>query len=137
MAFMHGSKAKFYLGTAATPTVLVDISAYLSSISLPRNVDTAETSTFGNTFKTYVPGLSDATISGDVRFDPTIDAQLAALVGVATVDWRWRPQGVGTGLSQFDGSAFLTSYEIGADIGDVGGGSFGLQIITAVTRSVQ
>lgn len=137
MAFIHGSKAKFSLGTVGTPATLVDISAYLNSVGLPRQVDSAESSTLGNTFKTYVPGLSDSTLSLDGRYDPTIDAQLAGLIGAATVNWQFDPQGTSTGLPRFTGSAFLVSYQVSAEIGNISAFTAQFQCITAVTRAVQ
>lgn len=136
MAFTHGSKAKFHMGTAAAPTTLGDISTYMSEIQFPRSVDTAETSTLGNTFKTYVPGLSDGTVSLTGRFDPIIDTIMNALVGVASVDYLYMPQGITTGLPRFTGSFFLTSYQTTSGVGDVSGIQAQFQLITAVTRTL-
>ena len=58
MAFSHGSKANIRLGTAGTPTTLADFSIYANNVSTPWDIDTAETSVFGSTFKQFVPGLS-------------------------------------------------------------------------------
>jgi len=134
MAFTHGSKAKFWLGTKATPTVLVDRSIYILNIQLPRTTDTAETSTLGNLFKTYVPGLTDGSLSLDGRYDPVIDIVLSDLMGEASVDYDFRPQGNTAGLPKFTGSAVPTNYQVTAGIGDVSSWTFQLQCLTAITR---
>ena len=134
MAFTHGSKAKFWLGTAATPATLVDRSTYILNIQMPRTTDTAETSTLGNLFKTYVPGLTDGSISLDGRYDPVIDVVLTDLMGTASVDFDYRPQGNTAGLPKYTGSAVPTNYQVTAGIGDVSSWTFQLQCTSAITR---
>jgi len=60
--FKHGKNAQFELeGT--------NLSNTLNEITLPREVETAETTAFGDQDKTYITGLSDATVSlSNVRF---------------------------------------------------------------------
>jgi hypothetical protein len=137
MAFVHGSKAKFLLGTAGTPGTPVDVSAYLYTVTMPRTIDTAETSTFGNIFKTHVPGLYGTTISLDGRYDPAIDAQLSALIGVVNVAFTWNPQGTATGLVSYTGTGFLSAYQDSTPLNDVGAFTATMQISSAVTRAIQ
>ena len=134
MAFTHGSKAKFWLGTKAAPTTEADISSYVLNIQMPRTTDTAETSTLGNLYKTYVPGLTDGSISLDGRYDPVIDVILSDLMGEVSVDYFYRPQGNTTGLPQYSGSAVPTNYQVTAGIGDVSSWTFQLQCTSAITR---
>lgn len=55
MAFVHGSKAVMYLmGMNATP--------FLNDVSFDGNVETAEVTVLGNSGKSYIPGLQDATL---------------------------------------------------------------------------
>jgi hypothetical protein len=135
VAFIHGSKAKFGLGTAGTPTVIVDRSPFIMNIQFPQTSDTAETSTLGNLFKTYVPGLTDSTVSIDGRYDPTLDAVLFALMGTASVNFQYDPQGSTTGLIRFTGSAVPTSYQVTAGIGDVSSWTFAMQCTSAIVRA--
>ena len=55
MAFVHGKSAVFKLDNSSGS--LVDYSSYLEDISFPRSVETAETTTFGVSAKTYITGL--------------------------------------------------------------------------------
>ena len=65
MGFMHGSKAVLYMmGMNAT--------SYLNDISMSGDVETAEITVFGNTGKTFIPGLQSATFGVSGFFDGNI-----------------------------------------------------------------
>lgn len=136
MAFGHGKNTYFSLGSNGTETTLVNLSTYFNEIGFPETVDTAETSTFGgNGAKTYVVGLTDATISASGMFDPTPDAQISNLLGHETaVSFEYGPQGNATGKVKYSGSLYVTSYEISSPIGDMVSVSVEMQITGAVTR---
>lgn len=134
MAFVHGSKSKVSIDNSGG--TLVDLSPYVMSVGFPQSIDTAESSTMGTTAKTYVVGMSDATVSVEGRYDPIPDAQFHSLRGLATTTTvQWDPQGTSTGLPRYTAEGILTSYEASADIGDVGSFSAEFQITGAVTRS--
>lgn len=137
MAFSHGSKAKFSLDNNAG--TLTDISAYITGISMPRSIDTAEVSVMGNTAKQYVTGLEDGTFSLDIKFDPVIDALLDGIkfgiTGGGTVSFRYDPAGSTTGLPRYSGECWLTGYEVGTDVGDAATISVSLQTTGGITRS--
>ena len=136
MAFAHGSQAVLKLGTVSQPTTPVDISQYLNSVTDSFSRDSAETTTFGKTAKTYIPGLKDGTISAEGRFDPTVDAQLYALFDQGTiVDFEYGPAGTSAGSPKYTGQCFVTSYEVETPVDDVGTFSLELQIVDNVTRS--
>ena len=61
MAFKHGKNTVFKVDNSGGS--LTDISSYLNSVSFPRTIETAETSSFGNSAKTYIVGLSDSTFA--------------------------------------------------------------------------
>lgn len=63
MAFKHGRIAAIYFNSK-------DASGYFNDASISIDTDTADTSTFGNTFKTFVPGMSGATASFSGFYDP-------------------------------------------------------------------
>lgn len=137
-SFVHGSKAGFRLGTAATPTTLVDVSAYFNSISFPQSRDTAETTTFTKSTKSYVPGLRDATFSAEGRFTTAVDTHLNALMSAGEVNFEYAPAGLGVaGTPLYAGKLFATSYEGSSDIGDVGAVSIEFQCSGDVSRSIQ
>lgn len=140
MAFVHGKKALFKIdNSSGTP---VDISAFLEEIGLPRSVETAETTTFGNDAKTYITGLSDATVSLSGKFDSAnasaVDPVLAGILGqAATVSWAYRTNSASVSATnpEYQGEGILTSYEITAPVGDVVTFSAELQVTGAITRA--
>jgi hypothetical protein len=131
MAFDHGSKA--YLGVDDSGDTLRDLSAYLTSTGLPQSADTAEVSTLGNTSKSYVPGLKDATIPLEGPWDPTVDGYLSGILATER-DFEYGPQGNTGGYVKYSGRAILTSYEVGTGVDDAGTFSAELQVTDGVTR---
>jgi len=132
MPFAHGSRANFRLHNGST---LTDLSTYITSVGWSPEQETAETSTLGVTSKTYIPGLRDATISIEGKFDPAADAVIEAAWGNLRA-FQYQPAGPGTGNVQFSGSVILTSYEVSADMGDAGSFSAEFQVTGAYTRTV-
>ena len=134
MAFVHGKSATFKLDISAG--TLVDYSSYLEDISFPRSVETAETTTFGSSAKSYITGLSDATISLSGKFDATADATLAGVLGqAASISFEYGPAGSASGAVKYLGEAIMTSYEVSATVGDVVTASVELQVTGAITRT--
>lgn len=82
MSFVHGKNARVYLGA-------VDLSAYLNSADISIDVDTADTTTFGSSWKTNVPGTAGAKVDTGGLYDPTqlvLPTLIGSLVpGVLTV----------------------------------------------------
>lgn len=132
--FRHGKSAVFKIGTSGTPGTATDISNTVTEVSFPREIETAETTAFGSSAKTYIVGLSDATLSISGSFDATVDAQLAGLVGVDGVAFEYGPEGSATGRIKYTGSCVLTSYETAASVGDLVTFSAEFQVSGAVTR---
>ena len=134
MAFVHGKSAVFKLDNSSGS--LVDNSSYLEDISFPRSVETAETTTFGSTAKSYITGLTDATVSLSGKFDATADGTLAAVVGqAATLSFEYGPAGSTATFIKYTGEAIVTSYEVSATVGDVVTASVELQVTGAITRT--
>jgi hypothetical protein len=136
MAFRHGSKAVFRLDNNAGS--LQDLSAYISSISMPFEMDTASIDVMGGTYKQSVTGLAGGSISLQGKFDPVLDAHmngiLFGITGGASVSYQYDPQGATTGLPRYSGEAWLTSYEATTDVGDAGSWSAQLQTTGTITR---
>ena len=134
MAFVHGKSAVFKLDDSGG--TLRDISAYLEEVSMPRSIETAETTTFGSSAKSYITGLTDATISLTGKFDSTADGYLAGVIGQsATITFEYGPAGSTAGLIKYTGECILTSYEVGATVGDAVTASVELQVTGAITRT--
>lgn len=135
MAFRHGKGSYFALATQGTPGTTVNISSYTDEVTLPRDVDMAEVTAFGDTVKKYIPGLPDSQISLGGHWDSTLDAQLAALVGFDTaVNWQYGPEGNAAGRVRYAGTCFLSGYETSSPVGDKVSYSASLQQAGAITR---
>ena len=137
--FVHGKNSKFYIAAAGTQTAVIGISDSLKEVGFPRNIDMAETSAFGNTNKTYIQGLADASFSASCQWAAgsaeDIDQLMSDLIGAAApTNFAYAPAGVSseTGTSPtftavvataakpvFYGKLWLASYEITGSIGDV------------------
>lgn len=135
--FRHGKNAHFALdGVAAS---LVNISDTLNEISMPRAIETAETTAFGQNDKTYITGLGDATISLSGMFDATVDTQIAGNItnlksgSVSSLSFEYGPTGSASTRPKFTGEAIITSYDISSPVGDVVTYSLELQVTGAVT----
>lgn len=133
MAFGHGKSAVFKLDDVGG--TLQDLSTFINEASMPREIETAETTTFGASSKSYITGLTDATISVSGLFDATADGFLAGVVGAASpLDFEYGPLGSTAGMIKYSGTAILTSYEVSSPVGDVVTFSADLQVTGAVTR---
>lgn len=135
MAFTHGTNATLEIDPAGGSSY-TNISVYLEDINQDTKTDKAETSTLGNTAKTYIPGLEDGTFKCKGFFDPTIDA-LWNSVRRLIVTFRYRPAGAGAGKPEYTGTAFLTNYQIDASVKDVVQGKVEFQITGPFSRGVQ
>lgn len=135
MAKAHGKKGKLKLKDAGG--TLRDVSEFLTSAGLPRDVDTAESSGLGQEDKTFVVGLRGASIPFDGSWDPTVDGWFAGLLGFEpATEWQYFPAGEAVTNVKYSGVALLASYEAGSDIGSVGKISGSLTVSGAVTRTV-
>lgn len=134
MAFVHGKGGSFTLTDSGS--TIRDLSPYLTKVELPQDVDAAETTTFGATGKTYIPGLRNGTISLEGRFDATAVGWLNGIVGVDARAFVWGPAGTTTGFVKYSGSGFLTNLAQSGDLGDVVGMNATYQISGAPTVGV-
>jgi len=136
MAFSHGKDCDIGFGTHAVPGTATDITAYVTSVTMPREIDTAETSCMGDTDKSFLAGLKGANISIEGKFDPTVDAHLDGIAGDDGIIFEYYPQGNSAGKVKYTGSCILTSYEVSESVDDAGSFSAEFQISGAVTRSL-
>jgi hypothetical protein len=131
--FRHGKSTVFKVDNAAGS--LTDISNTLTDVGFPQTVDTAETSTFGSSAKSYVVGLSDSSLSISGNFDATVDTHLAGVLGqAATLSFEYGPEGSTNGFVKYTGECILTSYEKSGAIGDVVSYSAEFQVTGAISR---
>lgn len=137
MAFDAGKGQVFKVDNSAG--TLTDISAFLTDVGFPREVDTEEVTTLGKNAKVYIVTLTDATISIEGKWDgaaSALDATLSGILGqAATVSFEYGPGGSTTGDIKYTGEAILTSYEPSGSVGGAVEFSAEFQVTDAVTRS--
>jgi hypothetical protein len=134
VAFKHASAATLTINSGA-------MTAFLNDVSFPREVDTVETTVFGLTAKTFIPGLVSGTLSGSGGYDPTastgpVAIMEAVLAGNAAVTCAYRPGGSASGQYNYAFSAILTSWEVASAVADWVTISFEMQITGVITPTV-
>jgi len=140
MAFVHGKKSVFKIDNSAG--TLTDLSAFCEEVSLSRDIETAEVTTFGNDSKAYITGLTDGTVSFSGKFDAgsasAVDQVLTGILGAAsTVSWAYRVNSASTSSTnpEYQGEGILTSYEVSGSVGDAVTFSAELQCSGTITRA--
>jgi len=115
--FAHGKNVNVFLNE-------FDFSTYFNDVSASTSVDTAETSAFGTSAKTYIVGHRDGTISLSGMFEGTAstgtDAFFATALGSSTKNKIIvAPQGNSLAAGAIMLVADDTSYEVSSAIADV------------------
>ena len=131
--FVHGKSTNFTLDDTAG--AVRDLSDTLTSVDFPESIETAETTAFGSSAKSYIVGLSDATISLSGIWDATVDGYIAGGAEPASRSFVYGPAGSTGGNVKYTGEAIVTSYSISNPVGDVVTYSVDLQVTGAVTRT--
>lgn len=100
-----------------------DLSAFFNSVDTSQTLDVAETTSFGASAKSYIPGVADGTItlSGMYSQDANgIDVVLQAALGAATTPIVTVPFETGSiGKKAIVAKAHETSYATSSPVGDV------------------
>jgi len=112
----------FRFGAKALVTVnAIDLSAYCDDAGLDIGIETAETTTFSATWKTFIEGLAGAKFSLKGNFDPTLvtgpAVVLTGLIGGGAKSVVFNPAGTVTGELKRTVSAILTAYTESAPVG--------------------
>ena len=129
--FVHGKSTDFELDdTGGTSRSL---STVLTSVDFPETIDTAETTAFGATSKSYIVGLRDATISVSGLWDATVDGYLIG-TEPATRSFIFGPAGSTSSNVKYTGECILTNYAISNPVADVVTLSLDLRVTGNVTR---
>ena len=136
-AFQHGKSS--YFGIDDSGASVVDISAYVTNVDFSRDIDTPESTTYGNDDRTYIPGLAGATLSVSGYWDSTADTGpdevLSENVGKATTStFNYGPEGTTTGDIIYHGECILTNYSISSPVDGIVSYTADFQISGAVTR---
>lgn len=126
MAFNSGKDSFFSVdGT--------DISSYVNQLSLSRDVNTLETTSFGSDQASFVVGIEGLSISGSASFDATADGVMAGLFDGSVVAFEYRPNNASS-QPKYTGNALVTNYTIDSSATDLVSISFSLIVTGAVTR---
>jgi hypothetical protein len=119
MAFRHGKNAALTLNTK-------DISAFCTSLDLSFDVDTADTTAFGSTWKSALAGVPSGKLDVSGNFDPTATSGPSAvfwacIAGATPVTALISPGGTASPqeLWTVTTGALVTSYSESAPVGGV------------------
>lgn len=129
MAFKHGKAAEITVNTK-------NLSAFCDTADLSIDIDTADVTAFGASWKSALAGLAGGTLEISGSFDPTATtgpaSVLAALIGAAAFAVIYEPAGAAANQHrQFN--AILTGYKESAKVSDKVTFSASLLIDGAVT----
>ena len=127
MAFKSSSNSFFSVdGT--------DISAFVDSLSLSRDVNTLETTNFGSSGNaSFIAGIEGLSITGSGSYDSTGDGVMAGTFDGSSVAWDYRPDNTSSAV-KYTGNAFVQNYTIDSAVADKVNFSFSLVVTGAVTR---
>ena len=116
----HGKGSQ--LSIDSTAGTLVTLSSGITEMSLSRELETAEITSFGDNDKSYIPGLRGASLSFSGNFSSTHAEVLDGVIGrnsTATLSWEFSPDGsTAAGRHLLKGEGFLTSLEYSASVDD-------------------
>jgi len=130
--FVHGKSTDFEIDdTSGTSR---NISNTVTNVDFPETLDTAETTAFGSTSKSYIVGLRDATISVSGIWDATVDGYIRGGAEPASRSFIFGPAGDTGGNVKYTGEAIVTNYSISNPVGDVVTYTLDLQVTGDVTR---
>ena len=129
--FAHGKSTDFAIDDTGGSSR--NISDTLTDVSFPQTIDTAETTAFGSSNKSYILGLKDTTISVSGIWDATVDGYISG-TEPASRSFIYGPAGSTGGNVKYTGEAIMTNYAVSNPVGDVVTFSMDLQVTGAVTR---
>ena len=116
----HGKGSAISFDSTAGSLVL--LSSGMTEMSLSRELDTADITSFQDNDKSYIPGLRGATLSFSGQFSSTHAEVLDGVIGrnsTATLSWEFSPDGsTAAARHLLKGECFLTSLEYGASVDD-------------------
>ena len=130
--FVHGKSVDFELDdTGGTSRSLSDT---LNSVDFPEVTETADTTAFGSSSRSFIVGLESASISISGLWDATVDGYIKGGTEPASRSFIYGPAGATGGYVKYTGEAILTNYSVSSPVGDVVTYSCDLQVTGAVTR---
>lgn len=131
----HGHLAQLTIATN-------DISPYVTSVTLERDNDTHDTTTYGATGHTFIGGLTNGKITVNGLWDKTATVgsytvfHALAAAGSPSTAFVYGPAGSTTGNVKITGNFILVSYTESVPVSDLVTFTATLQITGAVTDAV-
>ena len=125
MPFVHGKDSYFKIAST-------DLSTYLNNVTVSRSADTADTTAFGSSTRSFIAGLKDATITVSGMFDSAVYSTIAGWLGTSQT-WEYGPAGSTAGRVKVSGSGIITGVELGSAVGEVVTANITVQVSGAVT----
>jgi hypothetical protein len=136
MAFRHGKNAALTLNTK-------DLSTFLDNLDISFDLDTADTTAFGSTWKSSIGGVPSGKVDISGFYDPTATtgpgAVLFPLVTAGTaVTALVYPGGTASGqtLYTITTGAIVTSYSESSPVGGVVSFKASIQVVVLPVRTV-
>lgn len=128
-------------GASATVTInSVDLSDHITSATLEQNYDDVDTTAFGDSTRTRIAGLGDATLSITFNQDyasSEVDATLNGLVGTTTA-FTFKPTSAATSATNpsYNGTVLVTAYTpVSAEVGSLATFSVSWPVTGDITRA--
>ena len=126
-----GINTYFALGGAATPTVVEDISDFLTAVDPSEDTDEQDATTFRNTLKRTLAGMTDVGYTLTGYFSKEAHEFFAPLRGMTDVAFEYGPGGNATGDVKISGTVTVMSYaDPSASVDGVNGFTVELKILT-------
>jgi len=136
MAVTHGSGAVLKLDDDGG--TLRDVSAAINSVDFSEAVELAEDTAFGDTAKSYIVGLRDASFSVQGLWDDAATTGsytvLASLIDGYTGSFEYGPEGGGSGDIKYYGECICTNFSTSSPVGDIVTFNADFQVTGAVSR---
>lgn len=140
MAQEHGKNSHFSVEDSAG-TTLRTLTTYVTDVESTWDQEVADTTTKGQTARTFVQGHTNMKLKIKGHFDNTVtsgpDVVLAGLVGdTGTCSFEWGPEGNTGADIKYSGECVILNYNISSPLADVVQFDAEFQVTGSVTRGV-
>ena len=132
--------AEFMLNDASVTVNSVDLSSYVTSVTLSQSADSLETTAMGDSARTFIGGLTNGTIDIDFNADfaaSKTEATIFPLVGTSTAVVVKPTSGVVSATNpSYTFNVIVTEWDtLNGSIGELATHSVSWQIAGAITKA--
>lgn len=128
MAFVHGKNTSLTFGT-------VTLTPFLNNVDFPRDAATADTTTFGQNYASFLNGVISIDWGATGILDPSIYGALTSYVGGTAQSFTFGPAGTAAGNPKTVGTAVLNNFSLTNPVADAVGFSLSFKTAGSVTDS--